>query len=297
MEYFIVDDLFPKLSHCAVTLGKFDGIHRGHRKLIDEIQRLKKEEGMTSVVVAFVSDRQMILSPKERRDLLAEMGVDVLLECPLDEKFRRTKAETFVRQTLLSRLDASAVVVGEDFRFGFERKGTPEFLKQCGEKYHFLTSILPKETEGNRKISSTYIREELKYGNMEKVSSLLGTDYFVSGKIKHGRGLGHKNFYPTTNLVPPQEKLLPPYGVYATISNIDGVEYAGITNVGVKPTIGETFPGVETFLFDCDENLYGDECTVYFKHFQRPEQKFSSFETLKRQIANDIENGKKILFT
>lgn len=292
-----VDTQFPKLSNCAVTLGKFDGVHRGHRKLIKEILKRKEEEGMTAVVLAFVSDRQMILTVEERKALLDDMGVDILLECPMNESFRHIKAENFIRQILVGCLDASAVVVGEDFRFGFERKGTPELLTGCGQKYHYDTVVLPKEMDGSRKISSTYIREELKRGNMEKVNELLGMDFPVSGTILHGRGMGHRDFFPTINLVPTEQKLLPPFGVYATFSEIDGRLYAGITNVGVKPTVGESFIGVETNLFDCEENLYGDFCTVYFRHYQRPERKFPSFESLKNQISKDIENGKKILFT
>lgn len=296
MEYMTIEGQFPRLGKSAVTLGKFDGVHRGHRKLIDRILEQKKETGAATVVLAFVSDRKTIYTKAERRDLLEHMGVDVLLECPLNSEIRHMKAEQFIRQVLVGSLQASCVVVGEDFRFGFERKGTPELLRSFGKKYGFQAEILPKEMDGDRKISSTYIREELNRGNMEKVSQLLGCDYFVSGMVEHGRGMGHREFFPTANLIPMPEKLLPPNGVYVTLSSFGQEIYPGITNVGYKPTIGENFVGVESYLFDCEKNLYGKNCTVEFKKFLRKEERFSSYEALKDQIRKDVERGKKYFF-
>lgn len=292
MEYMEIVDQFPRLSDCAVTMGKFDGIHCGHRKLIREILEYKKEHHTPAVVLAFVSDRKTILTKEERRRLLEKMGVDILLECPLDERFRHTKADQFIRQILMGDLHTSCVVVGEDFRFGYERKGTPELLRRYGVESGYETRIIPKEMDGNRKISSTFIREELSRGNMYKVTELLGRNFFVAGTVEHGRGMGHKKFFPTTNLVPDRQKLMPPNGVYITKSRFGDAEYAGITNVGYKPTIGENFLGVETYLFDCDRNLYGQDCVVDFYRFLRPEKKFPSFEALKSQIARDIQAGK-----
>ena len=293
MEYMRIEDQFPRLNNCAVTLGKFDGIHRGHRKLMDKILERKRETGVQAVVLAFVSDRKTVLTNSERRDFLEHMGADILLECPLTSDIRHMKADTFVRQVLAGSLKASYVAIGEDFRFGFERKGTPEFLKKSGVKYGFEVEILPKEMDGSRKISSTYIREELAKGNMEKVSSLLGFDYFVSGIVEHGRGMGRREFFPTANLIPLPEKLLPPNGVYITLSSFGQEIYPGITNVGYKPTVGENFIGVESYLFDCEKNLYGKNCTVEFRKFLRKEQRFSSYAALKEQIQKDIRMGEE----
>ena len=159
MEYVKIEGQFPKFSHCAVTLGKFDGIYRGHRKLIQTILNRKKEYGELAVVMAIVSDRQTILTSEERRILLETMGVDILLECPLNDQIKHMKADVFIRQILKGDLQASCVVVGEDFRFGHERKGSPELLEKYGEKYDYETIVIAKEMEGNRKISSTYIRQ------------------------------------------------------------------------------------------------------------------------------------------
>ena len=288
-----LDGEFPKLSGSAVTLGKFDGIHRGHQKLIRKILE-QKELGAKAVLCAFVTSGESILSVEERRDFLEVLGVDVLLECPMDENIRRMKAETFVREILIGDLKTSFVAVGEDFRFGNERKGTPQLLQDMGKKLGFQTEILSKEMEGHRKVSSTYVREELARGNMERVTSLLDRRFLVKGIVEHGRGMGHKFFFPTTNLIPPEGKLMPPSGVYTTISHFGDQTWQGITNVGYKPTVGEeTFLGVETFLFDCETDLYGQTCTVEFCSFRRPERKFSSFEALREQLRKDKLDGKR----
>lgn len=291
MEYLNIDGEFPKLANCAVTMGKFDGIHRGHQKLVEKIKE-RKALGEQAVLFAIDASSNMILTSQERASLLERMGVDVLVECRLDDRIRHMRAENFIKEILMGDLGASYVVVGEDNRFGFERKGTPELLKEFGRKYGFSVDILPKEMDGKRKISSTFIREELKKGNMEKISSLMGMNYFVEGDVVHGRGMGHKVLLPTTNLVPPKSKILPPNGVYVTTSYFDGRTYGGITNIGCKPTVGESFIGVETYLFDCDEDLYGKKCRVDFKKFLRPEKKFPSLEALKARLLADAENGR-----
>ena len=292
MEYLKIEGEFPKLANCAVTMGKFDGIHSGHRKLVEKI-RERKTLGEQAVLFAIDASSNMILTSQERASLLEKLGVDVLVECQLSDRIRHMKAENFIKEILMGDLGASYVVVGEDNRFGFERKGTPRLLMEFGEKYGFDVEILSKEMDGHRKISSTYIREELKKGNMEKVTSLMGRDYFVEGQVVHGRGMGHKVLLPTTNLVPPRTKILPPNGVYVTSSYFGDKIYHGITNIGCKPTVGESFIGVETYLFDCKEDLYGEECRVDFKKFLRPERKFPSLEALKSRLLADAEDGRR----
>lgn len=292
MEYLKIDGEFPKLTNCAVTMGKFDGIHRGHRKLVEKIKE-RKAFGEQAVLFAIDASSNMILTSEERASLLEKMGIDVLVECRLNDRIRHMKAENFIKEILIGDLGTSYVVVGEDNRFGFERKGNPQLLKEFGEHYGFEVEVLSKEMDGRRKISSTFIREELKKGNMEKITSLMGADYFVEGKVVHGRGMGHKVLLPTTNLVPQKSKILPPNGVYVTSSSFQGRIYHGITNIGYKPTVGESFVGVETYLFDCKEDLYGQECRVDFKKFLRPERKFPSLEALKDRLLADAEDGKE----
>ena len=292
MEYIKVEDSFPRLSGTAVTIGKFDGLHRGHRRLVDRILE-KKEQGLKSLLFAIdVSDR-FILTRDERARFLEEKGLDYLVECPLSDWLRRTRAEAFIREILAGAFGAGYVAVGEDYRFGYERRGNGTMLEKAGHRYGFDVEIVPHEMDGRRKISSTYVREELLKGNMEKVAFLMGSAYYVEGEVVHGRGLGHKALLPTINVRPPREKLLPPDGVYVTCTRFPGGEWRGITNIGFKPTVGgETAPGIETFLFDCDSDLYGQPCTTEFLHFIRPEQRFSSLEALRTRQKADLAAAK-----
>ncbi len=285
----------------AVTLGKFDGLHRGHQKLIQHIKE-EQSQGMKAVVFTFdVPPRARILHtpPKflltyeERRELAEGMGIDILAECPFTDQLMHMEPEAFVKEYLVDRLHAAYLAVGVDFRFGYQRQGTPKLLQEFGKKYGFVTEIVEKEKLGDRDISSTYVREELEKGNMEKVNELLGYPYFTRGEIVHGRQLGRTIGIPTANLIPPPIKKVPPKGVYITKSVIDGQIYQGITNVGYKPTVKENFLGVETYLFSCNRDLYGQEAEVRFYRYLRPEVKFSSIQELKKQMERDIEKGRE----
>lgn len=296
MEYLKINGEFPRLAPCGVTLGKFDGIHRGHMRLVEKVLEYKNMTGSKAVLFAIDVNEKMILSRKERADFLEKAGIDVLVECPLTDSFKHQKAENFIKEILLGDLRAGFVAVGEDYRFGYGRKGTPQLLKSFGAKYGFHAEVISKEMDGRRKVSSTFIREELKKGKMEKVEDLLGRPYFLAGEILHGRGLGHRMLLPTTNMIPDPDKLMPPNGVYVTVSHFENQVYGGITNIGCKPTVGgESFIGVETYLFDCSQDLYGKPCKVEFLHYLRPEHKFPSLEALKTQLLKDAQQGKDFM--
>ena len=284
----------------SVTLGKFDGLHRGHQKLINLIRREQGEKNRSVIFTFDVSPRSYILhSPpkylltyEERRELAENLGVDILAECPFTEALMHMEPEDFVKEYLAERLHARYLAVGPDFRFGYQRRGTPELLKELGRTYGFRTEIVEKEKYKGRDISSTFVREELEKGHIEEVNQLLGYTYFTKGEIVHGRQLGRTIGIPTANLIPPVIKKLPPNGVYITESLIQGKTYQGITNIGYKPTVKENFLGVETYLFSCNADLYGQEAEVRFYRYLRPEIKFSSLEELKCQMLKDIEAGK-----
>ena len=284
----------------SVTLGKFDGLHRGHQKLINLIRREQGEKNRSVIFTFDVSPISYILhSPpkylltyEERRELAENLGVDILAECPFTEALMHMEPEDFVKEYLAERLHARYLAVGPDFRFGYQRRGTPELLKELGRTYGFRTEIVEKEKYKGRDISSTFVREELEKGHIEEVNQLLGYTYFTKGEIVHGRQLGRTIGIPTANLIPPVIKKLPPNGVYITESLIQGKTYQGITNIGYKPTVKENFLGVETYLFSCNADLYGQEAEVRFYRYLRPEIKFSSLEELKCQMLKDIEEGK-----
>ena len=304
LYYNNIDDL--KLSKSSVvTLGKFDGMHIGHRKLIKRVEEISSQRNLSSVMFTFdVPPRakienntyKNIFTKDEKRALAEKFGIDVLVECPFGEAIRNMSAEDFVRDILLRRINAKAVVAGTDFRFGKNRQGDADYLLNNADKMGFTADIIEKETdETGRDISSTYVREEVECGHIEKANSLLGFEYFISGEVVSGMHLGRSLGFPTINIVPPQEKLLPPNGVYASLTEIGTLVYASISNIGVKPTVGGKELGVETFVLDFNENLYGMKANVRLLKFMRPEKKFASIEELKKQVDSDIEKRRESL--
>lgn len=281
----------------VVTIGKFDGIHRGHQKLIEETVKKAREmstegEKVKAVVLAFEMTPQMLLTRKERRKMLEKMGVDVIVECSFGPRLIRTTAEDFIREILVGKLHAVHVVVGKTFRFGYERRGDDALLSKMGEELGFTVDPVSELLDGRFKISSSTIRKELMRGNMERVNDLLGYTYSVTGKIIHGREVGRTIGVPTANIKPGKHKLLPPNGVYMSETDIDGTTYYGITDIGTKPTVDGQFVGVETYYFNFKGDIYGKKLTVRLLHFSRPEIKFDSLEDLKRQLTRDAEDGK-----
>ena len=279
----------------VVTLGKFDGLHRGHQKLIRRVCELARGKG-EAVVFAFdfPQERKMLLTAQEREERLRSWGVDRFIACPFTEELRQMTPEAFVREVLQERLHMAGVVVGSDFRFGKDRAGSADSLQRMGEESGFFVEILQKERDGDRDISSTYVREELTAGHMEKVGELLGYAYAICGEIVHGRHMGTALGFPTINLLPPAGKILPPNGVYAARVFAAGGEYRGISNLGTKPTVGGDELGLETHLYDCDRDLYGQQARVELLHFLRSERNFASTEELLAQIERDVAAGRAL---
>ena len=288
MEHILISGDFPRLEQSAVALGKFDGLHRGHRKLMEAAIR-GKEEGEPFVLLSFIMSGNMIFSREERAHLAESLGVDILIECPLEETIRLMEPETFVSRILKDALNASLVVVGSDYRFGRNRKGDTDLLTALGREKGFRTVIVPKETDRGIKISSTGIRKALFEGDMERVSFLLGTPYFIEGTVVHGRGLGHKALLPTINIIPGPNKYLPPAGVYASRVFAGERVYRAMTNIGTNPTVHGDHITVETHILDFSGDLYGTFCRIELLSYLRPEKAFPGLEELKRQLAKDRE--------
>lgn len=283
----------------VVTVGKFDGLHLGHRKLISTVMQ-EKEKGYASCVISFSTaveeERSVIYTKEEQRKLCEALGVDVLAEYPLGETIREMSGEAFIDEILCGRLQAKVIVVGEDFRFGKGRSGDVALLREFEETYGYRTVCIPKVEENQVRISSTGIRQLLEEGNMAEANVLLGRPYAVFGEVLHGKKLGRIIGFPTMNLVPPTEKLLPAYGVYVTRTKVDGQWFDGITNIGLRPTVNsDKRVTVETHLFAYDGDLYGKMVEVQFLEFLRPEQKFEDVEQLKLAIQEDLKNAKDIL--
>lgn len=284
----------------AVTLGKFDGIHIGHRLLIDQIVS-SKEEGLTPVMFTFSSANVIrkdsidsyIYTEDEKREILEEMGLDILISYPFDDDIKHMDAERFIKDILVDQLQAKRVVVGSDYCFGYQRQGNVDLLLKSSARYGYKCIVYDKICLENTVVSSTSIRNELLNGNIELVNRMLGREYSITGEVQYGNQIGRTLGMPTANIRPATDKLLPPNGVYVTKIRFDDNEYAGITNIGYKPTIGgETQPGVETYIFDYNGHLYGKKITVQFCTFVRGEQKFSNLERLKEQMHKDMAFGR-----
>lgn len=285
----------------AVALGKFDGIHRGHRALLSHILEQKKN-GLLAVVFTFhpsaatffgKGERGELTTRMEKRKYFEELGIDVLVEFPLNAETAAITAEDFITCILKGCMNAAYIAAGEDVSFGYRGLGRRELLEHMAKELDYKVEIIDKVYLGERKISSTYVREEVEKGNMETVETLLGRNYSIRGCVEQGNRLGRRLGMPTLNLYPEEEKLLPPKGVYYSRVLYQGCVYPGITNIGKKPTVNETEKiSVETYLYDFDKDMYGREIITELLSFKRPEQKFPDVRMLKEQMEKDIEEGR-----
>lgn len=284
----------------AVAIGKFDGVHIGHRRLLEEILE-QKENGLAACVFTFdpppavlfgSSDGKELTTREEKRNFFDRIGVDVLIEFPLTYETAAMSPTDFAREILAKQMNAKLIAAGTDLSFGAKGAGNAELLRELGPELGFDVKTIEKVCIQNQEVNSTYIREQLKAGNMEEVVTFLGMPYTVMGTVMHGNRIGRTIGFPTVNLLPPQNKLLPPNGVYYSEVLFKGKKYRAISNVGYKPTVTEErVVGVESYLYDFDEEIYDEAIEVYLHAFKRPEQKFNSLEALKEQLKQDIEEG------
>lgn len=287
----------------AVTLGKFDGLHRGHDLLMQTVLDYSKTYALASVAFTFdIPPRNkveeivanVLTTNDEKEYIFEKRGIDYLIECPFTTEVMSMEPKAFIAW-ITKALHMKYVVVGDDFRFGYKRSGDYHTLQEYEEEYGYKTIVIDKLKDSNRDISSTYVREKIADGNIRKANELLGYKYFIKSEILHGRKLGRTIGVPTINMILPPHKLLPPNGVYVTEVLVDGKTYMGVTNIGCKPTVSnEQVIGVETYIDDFNQDVYGEKIVVSFIQFIRPEQKFDSIEELREQMQSDIQVSRKI---
>ena len=284
----------------CITLGKFDGIHRGHQKLFE----VCREKSNGDILTAFTFDFSIrkvltgkmngnLFSKEEKRALMSEQGVELLVECPFTDDIRTMEPDRFVRDILVNKLHARTIIIGDDFHFGCNRAGDAGLLqsmsKECGYEFFRVDMVTDKR---GLEIGSTEIREALLQGRMEVVNELLGFAYFADGRVVHGNHIGGKIGSPTINQLPGEDKLLPPFGVYCSKVIIDGREYKAVTNIGCKPTVSDgKIPGIETYILDFNEKIYGENVRTCLYHYLRPERVFECVDELAKQIKIDSENA------
>ena len=278
-----------RLEHTAICIGKFDGLHGGHRLLIDGIDSYKEKQ---NVLFTFsFPDTASIYSEREKRYLAEQLGIDVYINCPFDHKLSHMPPEAFLREILPEECGADVISVGEDFRFGFGRSGDVDFLRARSAIDGFALHVVPKKEMYGEPVSSTRIRQLLAAGEIGKAGELLGQPYFICGTVCHGNQIAREKLdMPTANQLLPAGKILPPFGVYASRVKTKYGDYHGVTNIGRKPTIpGENAAGAETHIFNFDSDLYGTELLVELHAFLRGERKFSGLDALRVQMKADKE--------
>ena len=297
----ITDNRFRAQRPTAVTIGNFDGLHQGHRALIHTMAQEAEALGLEKTVLTFSPHpvflfhqheiSYLILSPREKAHMMEQLGVELYVEQPFDREFAAQTPEEFVDRLLVERLNAKVVVVGENYRFGRKQSGNAAILKELCQERGIQMIAVPAVTYEGERVSSTRVREALKESNLELANRLLGSPYFILGDVAEGKRLGRTIGFPTVNIWADPVKLFPRNGVYATRTLYDGKMYSGVTNVGLNPTVHGTAKIVETYLFDFQKMIYGEELLTYFFDFIRPEQKFPSVEALQSMIRQNAQDA------
>lgn len=300
MQYIkgTLDFQIPEPS--VISLGKFDGLHLGHKYLLQELKK-GKEMGYKSVIFTFdippksfqETEYKVLSTNKEKEQIFEAAGIDYVIECPFTEDFKHMEPFAFLKM-LTEKIRVKQIVAGTDFRFGCNRSGGYEELLRYESRLGYRAVVVDKIQYQGEDISSTRIRALVSEGRMEEANYLLGYEYFLTAVVEHGNEIGRTLGFPTANQLPGEEKLLPPNGVYASKVTVDGKVYRGVSNIGCKPTIKGTYPiGVETYIFDFDKKIYDREIQVALLKYMRPERKFESLDALHAQIEVDKENARK----
>jgi len=289
--------MLPKIKDkkTVAAIGKFDSFHIGHARLIRTATQTAKEKGFLSLILFIGSHSPDIISGEESESIVRDFGVDLSLRQELDDDFKSLSAESFVKDILLSRLNCECVVVGDNFRFSKNRSADANELRRLCEENGMECIIIEEIRRENSlseicTVSSTCIRELISKGMMEDVCTFLGRPYAITSIVAKGRHIGSSLGFPTANLIPQKGKLLPPNGVYATRTMVDGDSYLSITNVGTNPTVSDDcHKTIETNILDFDSDIYDKTITVEFMERIRGEKRFDSLDILKKQIKKDVD--------
>ncbi len=285
----------------AIALGNFDGVHQGHKFVLQPILNSTETLVYPSVVSFtphprefFTGNSLKLLTPvTEKAQYLDTLGIKQLVLLPFDRELANLTPQQFVEEILVKELQVSLISVGEDFRFGYQRKGNAIALKNIAAKFNIPVIInrLRKCTGNEVRVSSSLIRQALAQGDITEANKMLGRSYCLMGKVVQGKQLGRTIGFPTANLQLPPDKLLPCHGVYAVKVGLDNSYIKGVMNIGDRPTVSGKTVTVEVHLLNWSGNLYDRNLTVYLERFLRPQQKFDSLDTLKQQIAIDCQSA------
>lgn len=295
-------DEFTAVKNAVVTIGTFDGVHIGHRKIISGIKELADSIGGETVILTFFPHPRMILHPEdeslklittitEKAQLMEQLGVDHLIITPFSRDFSNQTAEGYIRDVLVNKIGTKKIVIGYDHRFGKDRQGGLEDLLKLGPVYGFDVVEIPEQDINEVAISSTRIRNALLSDKIDLANSYLGYPFFITGTVIRGDQLGRQLGYPTANIVVEEKyKLIPADGIFAVTVNVAGNEHKGMAYIGSRPTVNGLTHNIEVNIFDFDQEIYNQPIRMEFHHYVRGDIKFSSLDELKVQLAKDKED-------
>ncbi|MTI89328.1 MAG: bifunctional riboflavin kinase/FAD synthetase [Balneolaceae bacterium] len=297
-----------RAHNTVLTVGTFDGVHIGHKALIEAVVSKAKQRDARSLVVTFDPHPRNIINPgkegikllttlEERSEIMKIFGIDVLLVIPFDRDFSLLSSEEFIRKIIYEKIGVSEFVIGYDHHFGRDREGTIETIKQLGSELDFDSYVVSKKEMGHTTVSSTVIRNTLsEEGDVRKAAEFLGRDYILNGMVAHGEERGRKIGFPTANIEPEhQHKVIPKNGVYAVHARVDEQWYGGMMNIGVRPTFDGHKKTLEVHMFDFDQEIYGKKIQIRFRDRIRDEKKFEGVEALITQLKADKQRSLEIL--
>lgn len=308
MEVFWDLNTVEKEANSALTVGTFDGIHRGHQFIIEELKNIARTRSLQSTLVTFRPHPQLVLRPEnkprlqilttieEKIDLLRNLGLDRVVIINFDHEFSRISSVDFVRNILFDKIGFNEIVIGHDHAFGRDREGNIETLQKMAEELNFGVKKLPAFQLDQEKISSTAIRHLLWEGRVKEASRALGRNYALSGKVVKGEGRGKSLNFPTANISPDSEdKLIPQNGVYAVYVWLRSEKLPGMLNIGVRPTFESGERTIEVHILNFDREIYGENLKIEFVERIRNEMQFSGPQELVKQLEADREVSQSIL--
>jgi len=289
---------FDNNSRTILTIGTFDGLHEGHKKILEKLIYTAKNKGLKSLVLTFFPHPREVINKynnvklidtlDEKVAILEEMGVDSLIIHPFDKNFSLLTAYQFIKDYLVDMLKISHVIIGYDHRFGKGREASVKDLKELGNEFDFIVEEIDAYEIESITVSSTKIRDSIVKGDFQSTKKFLGRYFRITGEVIQGDGLGKKINYPTANILIKEDyKIIPKDGVYLIKSKVNNIEYYGMMNIGHRPTIGQNEKSIEVHLFNFSNNIYGDKISVDIISKIRDEKKFSSIEALKEQLKKD----------
>ncbi len=300
----VINDLSKvNLISSVVCVGNFDGLHRGHRVVIERTVFHAKQMNADSVVFSFWPHPQKVLKPdstleylstyQEKVALFEAIGVDKLILFPFNREFASLSSQSFIEDYLVGKLKMKCFVIGYDHQYGKDREGNYHKLLEQAQQLDFEVERIEQKAFSGENISSSKIRKFIKSGQIDLANKLLSYHFFLIGKVEQGRQLGRKISFPTANIIYPDEKIIPKKGVYFVEVEIKAKTYFGVANLGSKPTIDKHLPiSLEVHIFNFEEDIYGQNIKVSFLQFLREEMKFDNLESLKLQIEKDTQKAR-----